>query len=45
MADDCPACGHSRFVTKEDAGGEYEVCTNCGRRQDGLGRLQDRLGL
>jgi hypothetical protein len=42
----CKGCGASdAFVTREDAGGEYEMCAECGRRNDGLGRLQDRIGL
>jgi len=40
---ECPRCGSSHFATREDGGGKYEICTDCGRRQDGLGFLEDRL--
>lgn len=39
----CKKCGGDTIV-REDSAGEYRVCTECGRRQDGLGRLQDRFG-
>lgn len=44
MTDPCPACGGESFEEHADAGGTYRVCRDCGRRQDGLGRLQDRFG-
>lgn len=41
----CKGCGATdSMVTMEDDAGEYEVCSECGRRNDGLGRLQDRFG-
>lgn len=41
----CEGCGATgTMVTLEDDAGEYEVCSECGRRNDGLGRLQDRFG-
>lgn len=42
MTDACKDCG-GELTTREDAGGEYELCTRCGLRQDGLGELQRRL--
>lgn len=42
--DTCKGCGATdTLVTKVDDAGEYQICSSCGRRQDGLGRLQDRL--
>jgi hypothetical protein len=43
--DPCPGCGGTSFAEREDDGGTYYVCRDCGRRQGGLGRLQDRLGI
>ena len=40
---ECPRCGGSHFATREDDAGDYEACVNCGRRQDGLGHLEDRF--
>jgi len=38
----CRDCGGDT-TTKQDGGGEYEVCIRCGLRQDGLGHLQQRF--
>ena len=46
MSDTCKGCGNTVvWDVRTDAGGDYEVCPRCNRRNDGLGMLQDRLGL
>ena len=42
--DECEHCGSKEFITRQDAGGKYRVCKDCGLRQDGLGQLQKRFG-
>lgn len=42
-ADGCKECGGS-VVTREDDGGEFGLCVDCGLRQDGLSGLQKRFG-
>lgn len=39
----CDRC-NGPTTEREDDAGPYRVCTRCGRRQGGLGRLQDRFG-
>jgi len=45
MTEICKGCNRevTNWNIKEDAGGKYEVCPYCGRRNDGLGKLQDRF--
>jgi DNA-directed RNA polymerase subunit M/transcription elongation factor TFIIS len=40
----CKDCGGA-LITKEDDAGEFDVCADCGLRQDGLGQLQKRIGI
>jgi NAD-dependent SIR2 family protein deacetylase len=47
MTETCDGCSRQvkNWTVKEEATGKFEVCPHCGRRNDGLGRLQDRFSL
>lgn len=47
MTDTCEGCNKKvrNWNVKQDAGGKFEVCPYCSRRNDGLGQLQDRFSL
>lgn len=41
----CRHCGEDALITKVDGDGDYQICRECGLRQDGLAELQKRFKL